>query len=76
MAEPIERMFHGEFSKDEVLAWIDEVFDANPKLMPKGINVSNRIHEMGIGDNYRDVKIAADPQLWPDDTVRIVFDIE
>ncbi|MGX7873215.1 hypothetical protein ACVDG5_010850 [Mesorhizobium sp. ORM6] len=76
MAEPIERMFHGEFSKDEVLAWIDEVLDANLKLTPKGINVSNRIQAMGIGDEYRDVKIVADPQLWPDDTVRIVFDVE
>lgn len=71
----LERTFRGKFSADDVLRWIDDTLNANAKLKPRGIRVSNNLHNnVGINGEYRGLKIAMDPNLYPDDVVQIQFD--
>ncbi|WP_414815951.1 hypothetical protein [Rhizobium sp. IY2] len=70
------RAFVGDFSNEEVLAWIDEVLLANENLKPKGIRVSNSLHTRGIEGTFREVPIAMSPGLYPDDQVEVVFEAD
>jgi hypothetical protein len=57
------------------LAWLDQALDDNRQRLPIGIRVSNGVYDkIGRMDAYRDVKIAMDPDRYPEDTVEIVFE--
>lgn len=70
---PVIRTFVGEFSDDEVLRWIDDVLQANSDQKPRGIRVSNSLHQRGIAGTYREIPIAMAPGLYPEDQVEVVF---
>lgn len=69
----IARKFSGEFSNDEVFAWLNRAFEDNAALQPLGINVSNNLEQRGIRGEHRGVRIAMDPDLYPDNQVVVIF---
>lgn len=76
MAMEVTRTLRGELSDEEVFATIDEALKEHMNLKPRGIRVSNSLHQRGIAREYRGIPIAMDPDLYPDDQVQIVFDDE
>lgn len=68
------RTFPGEFTVADVFDWLATMIENHPDRTPKGIAVSNRLHQMGIAGDFNGVPIAMDPALYPDDQVRIVFE--
>ncbi|MER9107780.1 hypothetical protein [Mesorhizobium sp. M0243] len=71
----LRKSFVGDESTDEVFGWLDQALDDNAQRLPIGIRMSNSLFKMaGKPDEYRGVKIAMDPDLYPDATVSIVFE--
>ena len=70
----IERKFGSDCSLQEVLDWVDQVIAANKNLKPRGIRVSNHIYRMGAPDTHAGLKIAMDPDLYPEDAAAVAFD--
>jgi len=64
----------GDLSNDEVLTLIEGALRENKEFKPRGIRVSNSLHQRGISGEYNGVPIAMDPRLYPEDQVEVVFD--
>jgi hypothetical protein len=72
----VKSTFRGEFTNDEVLERLDEIFRRYENLTPRGIRVSNSMYQRGIAGNFRGIPIAMDQKLYPEDQIEIVFDDE
>lgn len=71
----VRRRLYGEFSEVELTNWIDEVLEANAEKTAIGIAVSNNVFsKLGQPDNYNGIRVAADPDLYPDDTIEVRFE--
>jgi hypothetical protein len=70
----LARTFQGEFSAEDVYAWLDATIEANKDREVIGIRVSNNLHKnVGIAGEYKGIKIAMDPELYPDDKVQVIY---
>nr|OAP91269.1 hypothetical protein A4U53_27800 [Rhizobium leguminosarum] len=66
----------GELTVDEVLERLDEILRKYEDLTPRGIRVSNSLHQRGISGEFRGVPIAMAPSLYPQDQIQVEFDDE
>jgi hypothetical protein len=66
----------GDLTVVEVLGVLDELLLKHSDLTPRGIRVSNGLHQRGVAGKFRDVPIAMDPALYPEDQVEVEFDDE
>ncbi len=64
----------GDLTVDEVLKRLEEILQTHRDLKPRGIRVSNSLHQMGISGEYQGIPIAMAPGLYPQDQIQVVFE--
>lgn len=69
----VERSFTGAVSNDEITAFLDHALAFNSSLKPREIAVSYDIYQHWYPGSYRNVSVIFDPDLYPDDVIRIIF---
>lgn len=69
----VERSFRGTVSNDEVTAFLDHALAFKSALTPHEIAVGYDIYQRWHPRNYRNVPVIFDPNLCPNEVIRIVF---
>jgi len=69
----VERSFTGAVSNDEITAFLDHALAFNSTLKPREIAVGYDTYQRWHPGSYRNVPVTFDPDLYPDDVIRIVF---
>lgn len=65
--------FTGDFTLDDVRAQIELILAEYAERIPRGIEISNSIEQMGFEKEYGEVQVAMDPDLYPTPAIRVIF---